>query len=193
MLTLLRGRTVGDTRPWPGWVHSHAALLQVADWLRGYHAAVADFVPAADAVWREGRVWEPGLVIAHGDAAPYNAVWDDAGLVGFVDWDMAGPSTQEADLAWAVFSWIPLHAKRVVAAEGFTAFGERRARLEAFLARYGWDGSAGDVVTLVAGRIEDQLRVLHEVAAAGDPVYRRMLALGRDEDLRSALEELADL
>ena len=193
VLTLLNGQTVGDTLPWPQWVHSEEALDQVADWLRRYHAAVADFLPARDAVWREGRAWRPGLLVAHGDPAPYNAVWNAAGLVGFVDWDMAGPSTPEADVAWMAFSWVPLHARRVVATEGFTAFAQRRRRLEAFLARYGWDGSTADIVDLVAARIEDQLRIMHETARAGDAAYRRMLRLGRDQDLRSALEELTDL
>lgn len=193
VLTLLEGQTVGDTWPWPRWVHSQEALDQVADWLRRYHAAVANFVPAPDAVWREGRAWRPGLIVAHGDSAPYNAVWNAAGLVGFVDWDMAGPSTREADVAWVAFSWVPLHARRVVAAEGFTAFAQRRRRLEGFLARYGWEGSTGDVLDLVAARIQHQLRILHETADAGDAAYQRMLQMGRDQDLRSALEEVTDL
>jgi aminoglycoside phosphotransferase (APT) family kinase protein len=193
VLTFLEGQTVGETRPWPAWVHSDTALEQVADWLSGYHGAVADFVPPADAVWREGRSWRPGSIIVHGDPGAYNAVWDAAGLVGFVDWDMAGPSTREADVAWTAFSWVPLHARRVVAAEGFTAFGQRRKRLEAFLGRYGWEGSTGDVLDPVAARIEEQLHAMRERAAAGDAVYQRMLEGGRDDDLRSALEELADI
>jgi hypothetical protein len=193
VLTFLEGHTVGETRPWPAWVHSDAALEQVADWLSGYHGAVADFVPPADAVWREGRTWRPGLIIAHGDPGPYNAVWDTSGLVGFVDWDMAGPSTREADVAWTAFCWVPLHARRVVAAEGFTAFEQRRKWLEAFLGRYGWDGSTDEVLDLVAARIEEQLHAMLESAAAGDPAYQRMLQAGRDHDLRSARDQLADI
>ena len=54
VLTYLPGSTVGDTKPWPSWVHADDTLLQVADWLRDYHAVVADFVPPAGAVWRMG-------------------------------------------------------------------------------------------------------------------------------------------
>lgn len=100
---------------------------------------------------------------------------------------------KEVDLAWAAFSWVPLHARSVVAAEGFSAFDERRRRLEAFLSRYGWEGSTGDVISLVATRIDDQLRTMRETASAGDAAYERMLELGRDEDLQSALDELADV
>lgn len=63
-LSFLDGVTVGATRPWPEWVHTDAALLDVAHWLRDYHQAVADFVPSAAARWREPHEqWWPGLTI----------------------------------------------------------------------------------------------------------------------------------
>lgn len=192
-LSFLEGVTVGSVQPWPAWTHSDDALAQVGNWLRRYHRAVADFVPRADAIWREGQIWRPGLIVSHNDAAPYNAVWNAAGLVGFVDWDMAGPTTKEADLAWVVFSWVPLHARSVVAAEGFTAFSTRRQRLKSFLSEYQWEGTTVDVLDLVAVRIQDQLRVMRETADAGDRTYARMLTLGRDRDLESALNELAEV
>jgi hypothetical protein len=141
VLTYLPGETVGRSRPWPPWVHSDQALVEVGHWLRGYHDAVADFVPPRQARWRTSlRPWRPGDIIGHNDAAPYNAVWrplapdpgtsargnDGPGerLVGFVDWDFAAPCPPICDLAFVVFSWVPLHARDVVAAEGFTRFAE---------------------------------------------------------------------
>jgi aminoglycoside phosphotransferase (APT) family kinase protein len=193
VLTYLPGDSVGSARPWPLWTHTDDALVQVAAWLRHYHQAVADFVPLADAVWREGRVWKPGMIVAHNDAAPYNAVWDAGRLVGFVDWDMAGPMSKEADLAWMAFSWVPLHARAVVIAEGFSAFSERRTRLEAFLAEYRWEGTTQDVLDLVAVRITEQLRAVRATASAGDATYQRMLEFGGDKFLEIALEELGDV
>lgn len=110
-------------------MHSDDALTQVATWLRGFHSAVASFQPPTDAVWREGGRWELGLIIGHNDAAPYNAAWADGKLVGFFDWDFAAPVTQEWDLAFAAFAWVPLHARHVVREEGFTAFSDRPRRL----------------------------------------------------------------
>jgi len=133
------------------------------------------------------------MIVAHNDAAPYNAVWGAGRLVGFVDWDMAGPMSKEADLAWMAFSWVPLHARAVVSAEGFSAFSERRTRLEAFLAQYRWEGTTQDVLDLVAVRITDQLRAVRATASAGDATYERMLEFGRDEFLEIALEELGDV
>jgi hypothetical protein len=128
VLSFLPGEVVGATRPWPSWVHSDDALRQVAGWLRDYHTAVANFVPPSGAVWREGGTWRPGLIVGHNDAAPYNAAWANGHLVGFFDWDLAAPVTREWDLAFTAFAWVPLHARHVVTAEGFTAFADRPGR-----------------------------------------------------------------
>lgn len=85
VLTLIPGETIGDQLPWPAWVHSDSALVQVARWLRSYHAAVANYVPPDDAIWREGGTWQKGLIVGHNDAAPYNAVWHGDRLIGFFD------------------------------------------------------------------------------------------------------------
>lgn len=191
-VSFLRGQTVGNSLPWPSWTHSSSALTDVARWLRRYHAAVADFVPPKDASWREGGVWRPGLIVAHNDAAPYNAVWTADGLVGFVDWDMAGPVRQELDVAWVAFSWTPLHAPHVVAAEGFTDLGSRLSRLSVFLREYRWQGTTSDVLDLVAERLTVQLTLMTR-AASTDPTYQRMLAAGRHQDLTVALDQLATL
>ena len=109
--------------------------------------------PPADAVWREGGRWEPGLIIGHNDAAPYNAAWASGRLVGFFDWDLAAPVTQEWDLAFTAFSWVPLHARHVVEGEGFTAFADRPRRLRLFLDSYGWDGQVAEFVSTVQARV----------------------------------------
>ena len=103
-LTFLPGQTLGETRPWPDWLRSDDALRQVGAWLRRLHDATATFRPAADAAWFTGRPWQPGLVIAHLDASPWNAVWADGALVGFVDWDTASPSRREDDLAFSALT-----------------------------------------------------------------------------------------
>jgi hypothetical protein len=192
ILSYLPGEVIGTRRPWPAWVHSDDALRQVAAWLRDFHAAAAGFVPAPDAVWRLPGTWRPGLVIGHNDAAPYNAAWAGDRLVGFFDWDFAAPVTAEWDLAFTAFSWVPLHARHVVAAEGFTAFADRPRRLRLFLDAYGWDGPAGPFVETVRQRIAASAAGIRRIAASGDPAYRTMLDHGVDTDLETAVRELQD-
>jgi aminoglycoside phosphotransferase (APT) family kinase protein len=193
ILSYLPGATVGTARPWPHWVHSDGALRQVGGWLRGYHDAIRDFVPPADARWRASlRPWQPGDVIGHNDAAPYNAVWEPVAgrLVGFVDWDFAAPCPPVWDLAFVAFSWVPLHARAVAAGEGFADFAGRPRRLRLLLAGYGWTGSVGAVLDVVTARVEAHIAGLHEAARA-DPVFARLVDNGVADDLARALVELA--
>ena len=193
VVSYLPGETVGGRRPWPAWTHSDETLVQVAGWLRRFHDAVLDFDPGIEAVWREGGIWCPGMVIGHNDAAPYNAVWKDHRLVGFVDWDMSGPLTRESDLAWVAFSWVPLHARDVVEAEGFTHFSDRRRRLELFLREYGDDVTADELLEVLRHRLRASTEGMRLTARSGDATYQRMLEHGVDRRLVRALEELDEV
>jgi Phosphotransferase enzyme family len=193
-VTYLDGQTVGAQRPWPAWVYTDEALGQVGRWLRDYHRAVANYHRPPHAEWRESHApYGSEVVVAHNDAAPYNAVWKDGKLVGFIDWDMAGPRRREDDLAWTAFSWVPLHARYVVAAEGFTEFGRRRTRLSAFLDSYGTLLTPDDVIARVGVLIDDQIHLMRQNASAGDATYQRMLEQGRAHDLEIARRELHEV
>lgn len=193
VLTFLEGETVGSTKPWPSWVHAEGTLDQVARWLRSYHEAVADFVPPAGAVWRQRAEWAPGLLVGHNDAAPYNAAWRAGELVGFFDWDFAAPVTPEWDLAFTAFSWVPLHARHVVAAEGFTDFAARSRRLRRFLDVYGWSGDIEAFVGVVRARTQAHADGIRRLATSGDPLFVRLQQQGSVDDLDRAVVELADL
>jgi hypothetical protein len=192
ILSHLPGDVVGDTRPWPSWVHSDEALRQVAGWLRDLHHAVASFTPPSDANWREGGAWRPGLIIGHNDAAPYNAAWQAGHLVGFFDWDFAAPVTPEWDLAFTAFAWVPLHARHVVAAEGFTAFAQRPRRLRLFLDAYGRSRPLEQFIEIVRRRVTASAQGIRRTAAAGDPAYQNMIKNGIHTALETAVNELAD-
>ena len=193
ILTYLEGETVGSALPWPAWTHAPDTLVQVARWMRRYHAVAADFTPPAGAVWRMGGQWHPGLVIGHNDAAPYNAVWGDGRLAGFIDWDMAGPVTRQWDLAFAAFSWVPLHARHVARREGFTEFGARPRRLRLFLAEYGWTGTVAGFLDVVGTRMRAHAAGIRGLAAAGDPLFARLIAQGVAGNLDTALAELDEI
>lgn len=192
MLSFLPGNTVGTSHPWPAWVHSDDALVQVARWLRTYHAVVADFEPPVDAIWREGGQWRPGLIVGHNDAAPYNAAWADQGqLSGFFDWDFAAPVSLEWDLAFTAFAWVPLHARHVVEAEGFTAFSDRPRRLQLFLYHYGWSGDTTVFLRTVQARVLASADGIERTASRGDLAYQQMLEAGIAGSLRTAAAQLA--
>jgi hypothetical protein len=203
ILSFLPGETVGDTRPWPEWVHSDGALVEVGEWLRRFHDVVVGFTPPEDASWRMGA-GTPGGVIGHNDAAPYNAVWlspssasrrsggDPASrLVGFIDWDFASPCSAVWDLAFVACAWVPLHARDVAASEGFTDFDDRPRRLRLLLDAYRYDGTVSVLIETVRARLHDHIRGTKELAGAGDPLFQRLIDDGVITRIERALNELS--
>lgn len=77
--------------------------------------------------------------------------------------------------------------------EGFTAFSERRGRLERLLRAYGWRGTTEELLSRVDARLLRQQEIIEVTAAARDPLYQRMLAQGLDRLLESARSALDDI
>ncbi|MGH4029311.1 phosphotransferase [Actinomycetota bacterium Odt1-20B] len=187
VLTHLDGETVGEELPWPAWVYAPTTLEAVARWARRLHDATQSFVPPSDARWLAGQSWRPGLVIGHHDAAPWNAVWRDGSLAGFFDWDTAGPSTREFDLAFMALTWVPLHARSFAERTGFTAYEDRSPRLHRFLDAYGYEGDRSAFATVVATRARTNASVIRRMAAGGDPIYTALEPVAVELD-QAALE-----
>lgn len=106
VLSYLPGDTLDPERESP----SDAALGAAARWLRRFHEAVADFVPAADQ-WRQGKLpldRANGQIICHNDPGLYNWVVVEGEFAGMIDWDRAGPGLPVDDLAFLCWSGIPL-------------------------------------------------------------------------------------
>lgn len=185
------GDPAGAAQPWPEWAREDDTLWQVAQWLREYHEAVTDFVPPADAVWRTGGSWEPGLIIGHNDAAPYNATRSGRRLTGFVGWDFAGPVSRDADLAFTAFAWVPLTARSVAADDGWTDFTDRPRRLRLLLDAYGWRGTVADMIREVRDRISAAIHDIRRLATDGDHDCRELVHSGLDLRLAAAVKELA--
>lgn len=187
VLTFLPGETIGERQPWPPWPHSDEALEQAGAWLRRLHDATAEFVPPRDAIWFSGRPWKPGLVIGHHDASPYNAVWRDGALAGFVDWDTAAPSSRELDLAYMALTWVPLHARHLAERQGFSAFEDRSRRLRLLLDAYGYDGERRAFGAAVSARARLNADTIRSITGGGAPEHAPLLAVAADLD-RAVIE-----
>lgn len=174
-LTFLPGETFGEPKPWPEWIRSDGALRQVGEWLKRLHDTTATFRPPADPVWFTRRPWQPGLVIAHLDAAPWNAVWTGDDLVGFVDWDTASPSEPEGDLAFSALTWVPLLTADVTDPAGFTDRSDRRRRFHLLLDAYGYAGDRTAIRAALLARIERNVAVIRELAETGEQTFQNML------------------
>ncbi len=190
MFSYLPGDTLGDSRAWPAWVWSETLLVEVAGWLRGLHEATLGWQPPSDARWFSGRGWSPGLVIGHHDAAPWNVVVHDGHLVGFVDWDTAGPSSPDLDLAWTALTWVPLLAQGVVATPQ-PEHADRARRLHLLLDGYGYAGDRAAFGFTVARRARINAAAIAGMAAAGDPIGASLMPWG--DSLEASARELESL
>ena len=177
MLTYLPGETIGDREPWPAWASADSMLIQVGRWLRRLHDLTAGFPAPADECWFIGGTVGSGLIVGHQDAAPYNAVVDGDRLVGFCDWDIAGPSSRDWDLAFTALTWAPLASPRDGAPLNGHDLRERSRRLHLLLDAYGYDGDRRGFGAVVPRRADGQAGVIRSMAAAGDPASIALLPI----------------
>ena len=189
MLTYLRGETVGEHNPWPVWVFADAMLVQVGRWLRRVHELTARFVPPDDAAWFVGGELGPGMVVGHQDAAPYNAVVDGDRLVGFCDWDIAGPTSPELDLGYSALMWVPLHPPGTGQPLDPGNGADHRRRLHLLLDAYGYTGDRCIFGTAIPQRARRQAGVIRRMADAGDPASIALLFFAEQLERSAAYVE----
>jgi Ser/Thr protein kinase RdoA (MazF antagonist) len=101
VLTFVEGTMVNP------YAWSDDGIEQTGQLLRALHDATDGFRPPPDVVWcpwpfRAGA-GEPGSVIGHGDAGPWNIVARDGLPVALIDWDSAGPTRRLDEIASAAW------------------------------------------------------------------------------------------
>jgi thiamine kinase-like enzyme len=181
---------IGDRDPWPAWVYTDSTLVQVGQWMRRIHDVTAAFMPPEDERWFTGSTVQPGWIVGHQDAAPYNAVMDGDRLVGFFDWDIASPSSREFDLAFSALLWVPLTAVEA-GDSGSQDVRERSRRVHLLLDAYRYDGDRLAFGAVVVQRARRQAAVIRRMADDGDRAAIALLPIaGRLEKSASYVEAL---
>jgi len=179
MLTYLPGEVIGDSISWPAWAYADSTLVQVGQWMRRIHDATAVFMPPRDERWFTGRTMQPGWIVGHQDAAPYNAVMDGDRLVGFFDWDTASPSSRDDDLAFSALLWVPLTAVNADEQSGSHDVRDRSRRLHLLLDAYRYDGDRRAFGAVIVRRARRQAGVIRGMADAGDRAAIALLRIAR--------------
>lgn len=157
---------------------THGQIASVVSWTRRFHEAVAGFDHPGP--WRYFPIDSPTL-IGHNDIAPYNVCFDGDELTGVFDWDLAGPTTPLAELAFIAWNCVPL----------WRDFGADLAagRLRAIAAGYG-GFTARQILHAVPGRIQVMIDGIPFAAAAGDPGMVNLMRGGAPERTRAGLDDL---
>jgi hypothetical protein len=173
-----QGREVLDYLPGevvdsPATLLSETQLVQLVEWTRTFHDAVADF--RHDGPWRYFPISDATL-IGHNDIAPYNSCFDGDQLAGVFDWDLAGPTTPLDELAFIAWNCAPLHTDI-----GAAAIAER-LRLIADAYR---GPTAEQILWHAPARVTVMLDGIPVAAAAGDQGMANLMALGEPHNSRA--------
>jgi hypothetical protein len=119
--------------PVPGWALTDAALVSVAELLRGYHDAVASFDGGAHTWPHAVPTRFRGVIVSHNDPNLDNVVFADGRAVALIDFDLASPASAAWDVACAARLWAPLRDERDVP---LSLRGRTLARLRLFADAY---------------------------------------------------------
>lgn len=109
VLSFIEGRGVPVDRE----IVLDTVLVQAVQWLREYHDLAESYRPAEPQIWRgtggEPVTLAPDEIICHHDPGAYNWIIQSGQFVAMIDWDMAGPGKPIGDLAFLVWTAIPLY------------------------------------------------------------------------------------
>jgi Ser/Thr protein kinase RdoA (MazF antagonist) len=159
ILSFLPGRVA--TYPLDDFLWSDRILVRVAQMLRAYHDATADFVVPAGAAW-QWPAHEPAEVICHNDFCPYNLTFEGTELVGVIDFDLASPGPRVWDMATTAYRFVALTDPQSPDAP-YMGRAQQTRRLAAFCRAYGDERIAG---------LRELVEFIETSAAAGDPAQR---------------------
>lgn len=169
------------------------SLAAIANMFRLYHDAVSDF--AYDESWQPlDNTPSPHEVICHNDFAIYNIVFDHKNPVGIIDFDVAGPGPKLWDIAYALYTCVPLSRYNLLQTDGEPVYydasadaGRIKRRIALFFEAYGEEIDE-DYLKMVLLRLEGLCKTITKKASEGDAAFQKMVTEGHLEHYRKEIE-----
>lgn len=152
-------------------------LESLVAWTGRFHRAVRSF--HHDGPWRCFPRADVSI-IGHNDLGPYNCCFDGNSLAGVFDWDLAGPSTPLAELAFIAWNGVPLTRPAHP--------GEEARRLRLIAAAYPGRFTAREILQAVPGRVQLMLDGIPRAAAAGDVGMQNLMKAGEPQRSQPVLD-----
>ncbi len=184
ILSFLEGVVPGNDYPdIEPYMWSDDTLAELAKLLRNYHNATVGFMASVRSAneYPERSLHE---VVCHNDAALYNIVFKDNHPIGLIDFDMSGPGPRIWDIAYTLYTSIPLASfapnnkdRAVVQYEREEHAALRRRRIDLFFKSYGLAVPI-DLKQWVISRMKLMCTTLSERAESGDMAFVRLVEEG---------------
>lgn len=166
---------------------SRETLAGVARLLRHYHDATEGFNPQSEGSWQLSYADNSAHeVICHNDAALYNVVFQNDAPAALIDFDMAGPGPRMWDIAYSIYTSVPLASFAPDYTSGSTAAyqthlhaSDRCQRIQLFFEAYGIPVPAPkELNKWVVERLTAMCDTLKQGAADGNPAFMKMVDEG---------------
>ncbi|WP_137789172.1 phosphotransferase [Bacillus sp. E(2018)] len=182
---------VAGNYPLKKYMWSDDALKDIANMLRLYHDAVSDF-PLEEGWHPIDHTPHPYEVLCHNDFAIYNIIFDQERPVGIIDFDVAGPGPRLWDIAYTLYTCVPL-SRFYLDATGTTVNYNRsqhaeriKARVQLFFEGYGEKVDL-TYLEMVLLRLKGLCKTIERKASEGDLAFQKMIDEG---DLAHYLEDI---
>ncbi|PGZ92246.1 phosphotransferase [Bacillus sp. AFS029533] len=178
--------------PLKEYMWSDTVLIEIAKMLRLYHDAVSDFI--FDDCWEPiDNTPKQNDVLCHNDFAIYNIIFNHDRPVGIIDFDVAGPGPRIWDIAYTLYTCLPL--SRFYLSET----GEKvnydssqhsirlKQRIRLFFENYG-EEIKEDFLEIVTLRLEGLCKTMTRRASEGDIAFQKMIEEGHLEHYQNDIK-----
>ncbi len=178
----------GDAGHYPlkTYMWSHDVLTEIAKMLREYHDAVSDFPQLHE--WKPMESTPEQIeVVCHNDFAIYNIIFKHEKPVGIIDFDLAAPGPRLWDIAYALYTCVPLsrlyHTEQgeAVFYDPLKGAARIRQRVALFFEAYGIKGMEKGFLQMVLLRVEGLCKYMIKRASEGDVAFQKMIDDGHFE------------
>ena len=171
--------------PLKEYMWSNDVLEEIAKMLRLYHDCVNDF--SIEEGWSSiDNTPKPFEVICHNDFAIYNIIFNRKRPVGIIDFDVAAPGPKLWDIAYTLYTCVPLsrvyHSEtgEAVAYNSLQHASRIKQRVKLFFEYYGGELDEG-YLEMVLLRLEGLCKTIQRKANEGDIAFQKMIDEGHVE------------
>ncbi|WP_442600468.1 aminoglycoside phosphotransferase family protein [Paenibacillus sp. KN14-4R] len=171
--------------PLKEYMWSNEVLIEIAKMQRLYHDSVRDFPIDSSWEWLDNTP-QKAEVLCHNDFAIYNIIFNNKKPVGIVDFDVAGPGPILWDLAYTLYTCVPL-SRFYISEKGERIYYDsllhaesRKERVKLFFESYG-EKIPKDYIEMVLLRIEGLCNTITRKASEGHHAFQKMIDEGHLE------------
>ena len=171
ILSFIKGEA--SNYPLKTYMWSDEALKDIAKMLRLYHDEVSDFP-------MEER-WQPFEVMCHNDFAIYNIIFNRGKPVGVIDFDSAAPGPRLWDIAYTLYTCVPLsrlyhtEAGQAIYYDSLKDAERIKQRVKLFFDSYGMKKKKKGFLEMVLLRVEGLCKIIQRKAKEGDMAFQKMI------------------